>query len=73
MSKYIIDDIELSSDFDREHSDEEYSNEKSLKNTYMIKLIFKACETFFYNFFSTYRNVNRILSKKTKKALIKSS
>ena len=28
MSKYIIDDIELSSDFDREHSDEEYSNEK---------------------------------------------
>ena len=51
MSKYIIDDRELSSDFDREHSDEEYSNEKSLKNTYMIKLIFKACETFFYNFF----------------------
>ena len=70
MSKYIIDDIELSSDFDREHSDEEYSNEKSLKNTYMIKLIFKACETFFYNFFFVHTEMlTEYYQKKQKKLL----
>ena len=61
MSKYIIDNIEISSDYDRENSDE-----KQLKNTHMVKLIFKAykktVKIYFYNliFFPIYKNVNRM-------------
>ena len=76
MSKYIIDNIEISSDYDRENSDEENSDEKNsdeensdekqLKNTHMVKLIFKAykktVKISFYNliFFPIYKNVNRM-------------
>ena len=47
MPKYIIDDIDISSDSDRENSDEENSDEenfdqKNVKNTHIVKLIFKA-------------------------------
>ena len=40
----------------------------------MVKLIFKACKNkhvFFIYFFSIYANVNRVLSKKTKKSFQK--
>ena len=42
MPKYIIDDIDISSDSDRENSDEENFDEKNVKNTHIVKLIFKA-------------------------------
>ena len=38
MSKYIVDDIEIS---DEEDSDEENFDEKNLKNTCMIKLFLR--------------------------------
>ena len=57
MSKYMIDDIEISSDFDRDNSNEENSDEENWKNTYIVKLIFKAYknndEIFFNHFFSS--------------------
>ena len=40
--KYIIDDIEISSD-----SDEENSDEKNSKNTHIVTLIFKTNKKFF--------------------------
>ena len=40
--KYIIDDIEISSDSDKENSDK-----KNLKNTHLVKLIFKTNKNFF--------------------------
>ena len=83
MSKYIVDGIEISSDSDREHSDEKNSAEKILikkilmkriKNTHIVKLIFKACKkTYFYNFFCLYKNVNNILSKQLRKVFKKGS
>ena len=42
MPKYITENIEISSDSDRENSDEENSNEENLKNTPTVKLFFKA-------------------------------
>ena len=59
IPKHIIDDIEISSDpdrenFDEETSDEENSDEENLKNTnetHILKFIFESCEKYFYNFF----------------------
>ena len=40
MPKHITENIEISSDSDRENSDEENSNEENLKNTPTVKIIF---------------------------------
>ena len=55
IPKYIIEDIEVSSDSERENSDEENSDEKNsdeknLKNTnitHILKLIFEAYNKYF--------------------------
>ena len=55
ITKYIIDDIEISSDSDKGNSDEENSDEENAdkenyKNTniiHILKLIFKACKKCF--------------------------
>ena len=55
IPKYIIEDIEVSSDSERENSDEESSDEKNsdeknLKNTnitHILKLIFEAYNKYF--------------------------
>ena len=43
MSKYIVDDIDISDeeDSDEENSDEENFDEKNLKNTCMVKLFLR--------------------------------
>ena len=47
---------------------------KELKNTHIVKLIFKARKkTYFYNFFCLYKNVNSILSKQLRKVFKKGS
>ena len=54
IPQYIIDDIEISFDSDRENSDE-----KNLKNTnitHSLKLIFEVCKKNFYRFFCIYKN-----------------
>ena len=84
--KYVVkqknDDIEISSDSDRENSDKgnsdkENSYEENLKNIHIVKLIFKSYQKsdkiFFYNFFCTYKNVKRILPNKQRKAFKKGS
>ena len=51
MSKYIIDDLDIFSDSDEENSDLQISHEKILKNSHIVKLIFKAYKIFFDDFF----------------------
>ena len=49
IPKYIIEDIEISSDSERENSDKENSDEQNLKNTnitHIMKLIFEACKKY---------------------------
>ena len=52
MSKSIIDDLDIFSDSDEENSDLQISDEKNLKNSHIVKLIFKAYKIFFDDFFS---------------------
>ena len=50
IPKYIIDDIEISSDSHKENSDEKILMKKILKNTnitHILKLIFQACQKHF--------------------------
>ena len=44
IPKYIIEDIEISSDSERENSDEE--NLKNTNITHIMKLIFEACKKY---------------------------
>ena len=50
IPKYIINDIQISSDSDKEHFDEKNSDEETPKNTNITN------KDFFANFFSLYRN-----------------
>ena len=57
IPKYIIEDIEISSDSERQNSDEENSDEENLKNphiTHIMKLIFEACEKYIFVFLFVY-------------------
>ena len=58
IPKYIIDDIEISSDSDRENSDEETSNEENSdkKTSDEKKLDEENQKIFFQKFFSIYKN-----------------
>ena len=51
MSKSIIDDLDIFSDSDEENSDLQISHEKNLKNSHIVKLIFKAYKIFLMIFF----------------------
>ena len=54
---YIIDNIEISSDSDRENSDEGNSDEENLKSTnvaHILKLIFEPYKKYFWLFFFVY-------------------
>ena len=55
MLKKKNDDIEISSDSDRENSDEENFNEKNFKNT-NINLIQKLIQSLYKYFFDIYKN-----------------
>ena len=63
MSKYLIDKIEISSDFDREDSDEENSNEENSNEENSDERNWKILSM---NFFSIYKNGN--ITKNTKKS-----
>ena len=52
IPRYIIEDIEISSDSERENSDEE--NLKNPHITHIMKLIFEACEKYIFVFLFVY-------------------
>ena len=63
ISRYIMDDIEIFSDSNRENSDRENTDrensDKKLKNTditHILKLTFEAYKNIFLNFFVYYKS-----------------
>ena len=56
IAKYIIDNIKISPDSDRENSDEEDSDKENslMKKTLMKKVLMKKIKKYFHNFFSIY-------------------
>ena len=56
IPKYIIDNIKISSDSDRENSDKENSDKENslMKKTLMKKILVKKIKKYFHNFFSIY-------------------
>ena len=59
ISKYIIDDIEISSDSDRENSDEKNSDKEIKKNKLTFKHIRKTNKNVFWKTFFLYMKITK--------------